>query len=224
MGKRLRVIDNYSATAAGGVGGNDDFIDVDTDIGTLSGLGDVARDFAAVPITIEWDSGGGVMARLNTICTGWQASPPKLWINPMYNSGTSGAAASVFCAPNAPTLACTQLAQSLGGSLSGGQYDAEYGVTHYVNVTGAGTVNLAYAYQNYAEPFQNYSQVFNDGHVTRLILTDANTNQPALTWQTTYGNLIWENGAPQFTAGKTRMVVEIVGGGGNLFGSFKLFA
>ncbi|MCP5191421.1 MAG: hypothetical protein H6988_13685 [Pseudomonadales bacterium] len=57
------------------------------------------------------------------------------------------------------------------------------------------------------------------------MLQDVNTNQPAITWNTWNSyTILWEDGAPQFAAGKTNMTVELWGAEYTLYGSFKLFA
>lgn len=221
--KRLTIVGNYQAAAASGVGGTADYIDIDITPDGLN-LGDLGsgptRDSIAVPITIL-DSAGNVVDWL--ICTGWQASPPRLFIDPRYASAIPGPC-TVVCSPNLPVMACYQSAQSLSGSINGSTYIAEHGLTHEVTVNGAGTISLKSSMQNTASPFKGYNQAFNAGHKTRLIVVDGPGTQPAITWSHDAGAIRWESGAPQFVAGKPRMVVEVVGNNGILFGWFRLFA
>lgn len=223
MAQRLAFANNYSATAASGVGGFDDTIAVDV---TPNQTDDsfnpaVTRGFINVPITISWEESGQAMTE-ETICTGWESYPsPLLYINPMYTAGTNGQPAVITCAPNRQVMACLQSAQSCQATVAASEtYEADHGVTHWLNITGACTISVEEALNN-DYPSVN-AEVYNGGHVTRFILTDADADQPAITWST-YDPIVWESGSPQFVLGKTRIVAEICGAGSILLGSFKLF-
>jgi len=224
VAQRLTFANNYTATAASGVSGFNDYIDVDLLPSDLDGDLDptVSRGYINIPITIEWED-TGVTYREETICTGWTDTPSKqLYINTMYGSSTNGNSATIRCAPNRQVMECFQLAQSVNASVGAAEtYQAENGIAHTLSIDGACTISIEDAFDSNGAPFDNYTTVYNGGHVTRLILIDANVNQPALTWTTWWSATInWENGSPQFTAGKTVLIVELFG----LYGSFKLFA
>ena len=214
---RLQIVDNYSAVAASGFGGYDNYISVDV----LPSPFDVTRDTVSIPITLLDTATGSPV--VNLICTGWQQSPARLFIDVLYISDVT-TSCDIICAPNKPLMECYQLAQSMGGTVDGDTYSAVHGVTHYLTISSAGTIQIEYGFDGNSAPWDNYSQVFNNGHLTRFILSDADSDQPTITWSTDYGSLTWENGSPQFTSGKTRLVVDVVGGAGALYGSFKLFA
>lgn len=228
MAQRLTFANNYTATAASGVGGFNDYIDVDLLPSDLDGdlNPTVSRGYINIPITIEWED-AGVTYREETICTGWTDTPTKqLYIETMYSSGTSGNSATIRCAPNRQVMECFQLAQSVSATVAASEtYMAEHGITHVLGIGGACTVSIEDAYDSNGAPFDNYTQVSNGGHVTRLFMTDNNADQPAITWATwNAGTINWESGSPQFAIGKTNLVVEIVGSGYALYGSFKQFA
>lgn len=207
---RLTYLDDYSTTAAS-FGGTDDYIEV----AAVPDIGDKARGTVAVPITIV-DSGGGYNHK--TICTGWDTATSRLYIDAMYVS--SGTDVTIMSAPNNAVMQCQQQAIAVSGSLSSGTYEADYGITHEVNITGAGTIEVQTIS---GTPFSaGYEQVFNSGQVTRLLLKDADGDQPAITWAASSGSLYWADGDDaQFSVGKSLLVVEIVGGGtSHLYGRY----
>jgi hypothetical protein len=226
MTKRITVIDNYDAMAAGGVGGSNNYIDVDVIPANLNGgeLGlNVSRGDIAVPITLL-DSDNAPI--LNTVCTGWQEFPNRLYIDALNQADIPGPV-RIISAMNHDIMSLLQSGQLIYGAISGAVYSitTQHGVAHKLDIEQAGTILIETALQGAATPFGHYEQVFNGGHVTRLLLVDTLAAQPALAWGINgTGSLRWEAGSPQFVAGKTRLMVEIAHFGDDQMGSFKLFA
>lgn len=217
MAKRLNYINNYQAIAASGVGGNDTYIDVDV-VPDL-GIGDQSAGSYFFPITCI-DGAGAV---IDTVATGWQSSPPRLFINQMYSSGLSGEC-TILCAMNKEIMQCVQSAQHVADTVASGTYAAEHGITHWLDIAGACTLQVEYA-MPLADPWNNYTDITNGAHVTRFILTDSDADQPAITWAASYGGIAWADADdPQFSVGRTRLVVELVGTGGQLFGRYWAYA
>ncbi len=211
---RLSYLDNYSTTAAG-VGGSDNFIVVDA---TPADPADVTRDTVAIPISILDAATGAKL--YNTICTGWDSATSKLYMDSLAVSDITDPV-TILCAPNSNVMGHLQGAQSIYDSLASGTYDAEQGVTHVLNVTGAATIQVAGAL--IAAWGSGYEQVFPGGQLTRLILSDGDGDQPAITWSASGGvSLYWAGGDdPQFAVGAGHLVVEIVGGGSShLYGRY----
>lgn len=207
---RLTYLDDYVTTAAT-FGGTDNYIEVDA----VPDIGDQARGTVAVPITIV-DTGGGYIHK--TICTGWDTATSKLYIDSMYVSNATDV--TIFSAPNDAVMQCQQQAVVVTGTLDGDTYEADYGITHEVTVESAGTIEVQTIS---GTPFSSsYEQVFNNGQITRLLLTDADDDQPAITWAASSGSLYWADGDDaQFSVGKSLLVVEIVGGGtADLYGRY----
>lgn len=211
MAKRLKFINNYQAIAASGVGGFDDHIDVDV-VPNL-GISDPAAGTYYFPITIT-DGSGGIT---QTVCTGWDSVNLQLFIEPLSISDLTGSC-TVICSPVNESNMFFQLTQSVSGGLGGDTYAAEHGIFHVVNVGSAGTIEVATLPDT---AWSHYEGLAPGGQVTRLLLIDSDADQPVLTWTASYGSLEWEAGAPQFSVGKTKLLVEIVGG---VYGSFKSFA
>lgn len=225
MAYRLTIANHYQATAQP-VSGTDWEIlvdatpnEIDTDLSASQAQGSVF-----LPLTLIWLDAGQTHV-LPVLCTGWESSPTKkLYIQQMLNGDTNGNTATVLCAPDRQTLDTFQSAQSLYSVINGTQYNAEQGLFHRLDVFAAGTVHIV-AGGAAAQPWANtYGEVEAFGHVTRLVLHDSNGTHPALTWTVDGPGIVWESGSPQFVAGKTRMIVEIMQGHAALLGSFKLFA
>lgn len=211
---RMTIIDGYQATCSAGIGAYADEVDVDA-----VPPGTVSRDGIAVPMMVE-DSAGALRA---LIVTGWTDTPPTLYIDNYSYGGISGPC-TLRCSPSQAVQECTQPSESQTGTINATTYTAECGCTHYVGVQAAGTISLQSTRSNSGRPFGGYTDTENHGHRTTIILTDTVPSQPTITWTHDASALAWENGAPQFTSGKTRLVVEVVGDGNNLLGWFRLFA
>lgn len=217
MAKRLDFINNYQATAASGVDGFADYIEVDV-VPDL-GIGDQAAGSYFFPITCIDESGSVI----NTVATGWQSSPPRLFINTMYNNGLAGSC-TILCAPNREVMQCLQSAQHVNDTVASGTYSAEHGITHWLNIAGACTLEVVFVMPD-GDPWGNYTDIRYGAHITRFILTDTDADQPAITWAASYGDIFWADADdPQFSAGRTQLVVELVGTGGLLFGRYWAYA
>lgn len=211
MADRLQLLDNYQAVAANGIGGFDDFIDVDA----VPPTGDKARDTVKCIISL------GTVGK--TLCTGWQSTPPRLFIDPLSSANIPGPI-TIMSTPSVADMAQYQSRQRAGGSWAGSVLTAELGIMTKANVYGAVTVELAATSPGF-DGFYGYEQAFLAPGRTVLVLTDANTNQPTLTWGTIYDIIKWEAGAPQFAVGKPYLLVAIEATGDGLtFGWFKQFA
>lgn len=213
---RLSYYDGYVATCTDGITYAADEVDVDSVPG---GTGTVDRDDIAVPMMIE--DGEGAFHPL--IVTGWDDDPPTLYIDNYTYSAIDGPC-TIRCAPSNAIQECTQPSESLTGTINSSTYTAQCGCTHYVNIQAAGTISLQSMRTTAGRPFGENTDTENHGHRTTLILTDTTPSQPTITWSHNASAIAWEDGAPQFTSGKTRLVVEVVGDDNNLFGWFRLFA
>lgn len=211
---RLSYLDNYSTTAAGVIG-SDTFIVV---AATPADPADVTRDTVAIPISILDAATGAELC--NTICTGWDSGDSKLFIDQLYISDITDPV-TILCTPNKEVMAHLQGAQAIYDTIASGTYAAEQGVTHVLNVTGAATIEIEGAF--ITAWGSGYEQVFPGGQLTRLILSDGDGDQPAITWSASGGvSLYWAGGDDaQFAVGAAHLVVEIVGGGSsNLYGRY----
>lgn len=229
MPQRIKVLDGYQAVCAAGVGGFDDYLSVDllpSEFPDCPHFGNpnVARDSIKAPITLQWTD-AGVVYRLRTVCTGWTDTPDKrLYIDTMYGGGTVGST-EVFSAPNTATQYLLQSAQRIEQTIDSGVsvIAVELGVVNDISVQAAGTIN-------FTGPAPTSGAVFDTGQEdiystygrTVLKLTDYNADQPALSFGLLPTGLavVWESGAPAFTSGKTRLLVEIEAG----LGWYRLFA
>lgn len=211
MAQRLQMLDNYQAIAVNGVGGNNDYIDVDV----VPSIGDKARDTVKCIISL------GTVGK--TLCTGWQSSPPRLFIDPLSSADIPGPL-TIMSTPSTADMAQYQSRQRVGGNWSGSIMTAELGMMTKDNIYAAATIELTNSAPGF-DGFYGYEQAFLSPGRTVLVLTDANVNQPALTWGTTYGSIKWESGPPQFAVGKPYLLVFIEPTGDGLtFGWFKQFA
>lgn len=203
--KRLVFFNSYSAIAGSGVDPYTDEISVDA----LPDGNDWARDSFAMPLSV----GDGV----TVVCTGWQQSPAKLWIDPC--GQIVAGPATVMCAPSADTMAMLQSTQLVAHVITnpGDGIYLEAGVTNFVEVNAAGI--LAWIYGDYGDlpGIQGLSQTtpVTKTHpgVTRVVLYDVNGDQPALTWAgaPVGASIKWESGEPSFDTGKPVLYVEVLG-------------
>lgn len=219
--KRLAFFNAYSATASG-VDPYTDEISVDA----LPDGNDWARDSFAMPLAV----GDGV----TVVCTGWQQSPAKLWIDPC--GQTVAGPATVMCAPSADTQAMVQSTQLIAHTITnpGDIVYLETGVTNFVEVNAAGTLAWTYGDSGSLPGIQGLSQTtpVTKAHrgVTRVVLYDVDGDQPALTWSGAPigASIHWETAAPSFDTGKPLLLVDVLGvaptGYTLSVGSFRRFA
>lgn len=207
---------NYEAMAASGIGGFDDYVEVDVLPVELDP--DLAATYAQgsieVPITLTYVD-TGVTTRLNMICRGYTDSPSKrLYVDSLSGSGVAEPC-TVICALNRAAMAAFQTTRMQETATWSG-WDAEtvdVSVNTAISIQVASTITLV----NGITPdsgLANY-QSFTSGLATAQILFhDVLAGLPAITWvDSTNAGIIWEAGsAPQFQSGKTRMLVTIIGG------------
>jgi hypothetical protein len=207
--KRISYFNGYQATAASGVDPYTDEISVDV----LPDTNDWARDSFAMPLSI---------GDYHVIVTGWQQSPPKLWIDPCGVS-VSGPV-DVLCAPSADAMVGLQSLQVVSHVISspGDVVYLETGVLNYVEVNAAGTLGWRYGQSGSVPGVVGMAQTtpttkFHRG-VTRVVLYDVDGDQPTLTWSgaPVGASIHWASGAAAFAAGKSFIQAEIlaVGAGG----------
>lgn len=224
MAAKPTFFNNYEATAANGIGGSDDYVEVDVLPVELDP--DLAATYAQgsieVPITLTYVD-TGVTTRLNMICRGYTDSPSKrLYVDRLYSTVTEPC--TVICALNRAAMAAFQTTRMhVTGTYSG--LDAatvDVTVNTWVTIDVASTITLDNG-TNLGLGLADY-QTFDVGLATaHLLFHDYLAGQPAITWvDSTDAGIIWEAGsAPQFQSGKTHMLVTIIGG---QFGFVRHFA
>lgn len=228
MIRTMSIYEGFQATAPSGWGTPFNELPVNAVPG---GGGAATEGSIYVPMVAE-DSTGLLFP---FICTGWNDSPPTLYVTAAFSSSGLSGELTIRCAPSSAVHYCTQPTESFSETLNSTHdiYDAYYGGTHYLTIADPCTINI-FSYRragagdaSVEKPFSFGSSdepVRAEGARTTLILHDIAGDQPTITWATDADAVSWENGAPQFTAGKTRMVVETVGRYGRLYGWFRLFA
>lgn len=216
MATKPTFFNNYTATAASGVGGFDDYIEVDTLPVDLdpSLAATYAQGSIEVPITVSYDN-AGTTVHLNMVCRGYTDTPTnRLFIDSL--SGSSiGSSCAVICTLNRATLAAFQSTRMQQIATYSGVADAsvDVGCNATVSVGIAGTITWV----NGATPNAGLAdyQNFTSGLATaRILFNDATNTQPTITWaDSSSPGIEWESGsAPQFQVGKNNMLVTIVGG------------
>lgn len=224
---RLTAIDRYTAVAADGVVGLQDYIVVDQ---LPPVIAEMARDTVAAPITLI-DAGGVVV--LETVCVGWETVgvDSHLYIQALDIDSIAGPL-TVLSSPSAAMMASTQPATARHGALSSGTYYADVGHMHHVTVAGDATIqvrSLVDRGTGFGPLFQGEDAISTLGLVTRLVIEDQmEVGGPAeLTWAVNAElvGIAWEVAAPQFTAPGTRLAVELWNrGDGVMLGWFREFA
>lgn len=224
----LSIFDGYQAVAPSGWGTPSNELPVDL---VPDESGAMTEGTMHVPMVAE----DGLGLVFPFICTGWEISPPTLYITDAFSSSGLSGELNIRCAPSSAVHYCTQPTESFSETLNltNDFYDARYGGTHYLTIADPCTITV-FSYRragagdsSVEKPFSfgsPYDPVRAEGARTTLILHDNAGDQPTITWATDADYVSWENGAPQFTSGKTRMVVETVGRYGRIYGWFHLFA
>ncbi len=210
--QRFIFIDQYRATAAAGVSETDTAISVD--VVPMSTL-DVAAGNVAMPISIL-DANGDLIA--NTICTGWDNTGMEIYIPAFSLTGTTDPV-TIICAPNRPTMELMQPKLMYVGELSGAGYTVEFGLNYYLSMTAADTITIdAPQTIDFNGCLDQYNEELT---VTRIVVIDADGDQPALSWSNT---IQWEAaGAPAFEIGKALLYIEILQAYPETFGSWRLY-
>lgn len=215
---------NYEAVAASGIGGFDDYVEVDVLPVELDPVlaATYAQGSIEVPITLTYVD-TGVTTRLNMICRGYTDTPSKrLYVDPMYGGGTAQPC-TVIGSLNRAALSAFQTVRARSVSSYAGWTEDYIDVS--ANAQGGIGVACTLHLVNGTTPDQGLAdyQQFQVGlATTHIFLHDYTATQPVITWVDDTSNVIWEDGSPpQFQVGKTRMLITLIGG---FAGSVKHFA